>query len=229
MNAVIRPATTRGKANFGWLDSRHTFSFGQYHDPAHMGFGHLRVINEDHVVPGAGFGTHPHRNMEIVTYVVDGVLAHKDSTGHAGEIRPGDVQLMSAGRGITHSEMNGSQSQPVHFLQIWVLPAQGGTAPRYAQEHFGTDPGLRLVVSPDGRDGSLRIGQDVDLHRALFPVGHTEALSLRHQRAWVQVVSGTLGVNGAALNAGDGIALSDVSTLDLTARTDVNALIFDLR
>lgn len=228
MQAQIRPASARGQADFGWLESRHTFSFGQYRDPKAMGFGHLRVINEDRVAPGKGFGTHPHRNMEIISYVVDGALGHRDSEGNAGVIRPGEVQLMSAGSGISHSEMNHSPDNPVHFLQIWVLPSKGRTAPRYAQKDFGTEPGLRLVVSPDGRDGSLQIGQDVDIHRALLTAGDAPRISLRHHRAWVQVVEGELEVNGARLTAGDGIALSEVEQLDLTAHTDVNALVFDL-
>ena len=225
----IRRSGERGHVNFGWLDSHHTFSFGSYHDPRFMGFGHLRVINEDRVRPGAGFGAHGHRDMEIISYVVDGGLAHEDSTGGKGVIRPGEVQVMSAGRGVRHAEMNGSATEPVHFLQIWLLPAATGGAPGYAQRDFGREPGLRLLVSPDGREGSLPIGQDADLHRALLPDGETATLPVRRHRAWVQVVRGTLEVNGARLNAGDGAALSEVSSLALAAVGDVEALLFDLR
>lgn len=225
----IRRSTDRGHADHGWLDSRHTFSFGGYLDPRFMGFSHLRVINQDVVAPGGGFPTHPHRNMEIVSYVVDGALEHRDTLGTGSVIRPGEVQLMSAGRGIAHSEMNHSRSEPVQFLQIWVLPREGGTDPRYEQRDFGLDDGVRLVVSPDGRDGSLTIGQDTDLHRARLPQGTSHDVDLRHTRAWVQVVRGELDVNGARLFAGDGAALSDTTRLSLVARDDVEALIFDLR
>jgi redox-sensitive bicupin YhaK (pirin superfamily) len=226
---TIRRSAERGHVEMGWLDSHHTFSFGHYHDPRFMGFGHLRVINEDRVEPGQGFMPHGHRDMEIVSYVVDGALAHEDSTGSGGVIRPGEVQVMSAGRGIRHSEMNGSAEEPVHFLQIWLLPKAGGTEPGYAQRDFGRDPGLRLVVSPDGRDGSLPIGQDVDLHRALLPAGEGATLTLRRKRAWVQVVRGTLDVNGARLFPGDGASFTDTSALSLAAVDgDVEALAFDL-
>ncbi|MCA9568629.1 MAG: pirin family protein [Myxococcales bacterium] len=229
MHARIHPASARGHADHGWLDSHHTFSFAGYHDRRFMGFGHLRVINEDRVAPGGGFPLHPHANMEIVSYVVEGALAHEDTLGTGSVIRPGDVQLMSAGRGIAHSEMNASREEGVHFLQIWVLPAQGATAPRYDQHHFGHDPGVRLVVSPDGRDGSLTIGQDMDLHRALLPAGTDHTLPLRRNRAWVQVVRGTLDVDGARLFPGDGAAITEARALHLTARDDdVEALVFDL-
>lgn len=171
MQMAIRRADQRGRADFGWLDSRHTFSFGSYWDPAYMGFGDLRVVNEDKVAPGGGFPQHPHRNMEIVSYVVKGGLAHRDSTGAGGVIRPGQVQVMSAGRGVVHSEMNASDTEPVHFLQIWLLPREAGTQPRYDDKTFDATPGVRLVVSPDGRDGSLTIGQDTDLYRVLLDPG----------------------------------------------------------
>jgi redox-sensitive bicupin YhaK (pirin superfamily) len=225
---TLRPADDRGHANFGWLDSRHTFSFGGYHDPAHMGFGHLRVINEDRVSPRGGFDTHGHRDMEIISYVVAGALAHRDSTGSAGVITPGEVQVMSAGRGIRHSEMNGSASEPVRFLQMWVVPAAQGTEPRYAQKHFAPRDGVTLLVSPDARDGSLAIGQDTDLYRALLPAGRAEALALRGRRAWVQVVRGALRVNGASVSAGDGAAIVDEPALSLEATSDAEALVFDL-
>ncbi|MCB9781136.1 MAG: pirin family protein [Alphaproteobacteria bacterium] len=231
----IRKATQRGHADHGWLDSHHSFSFAGYYDPRFMGFGDLRVINEDRVAPGRGFGTHPHRDMEIVSYVVDGALSHRDTIGNGSVIRPGEVQLMSAGRGIAHSEMNHDPAAPVHFLQIWLLPAATGTAPRYEQRFFDpAEGGVRLVASPDGRDGSLTIGQDVDLYRVLLGAGETAARPLRRRRAWVQVVRGTLEVEGALLQPGDGLAIDARAdetppTLRLTAHDDVEALLFDLR
>lgn len=225
---TLRPSPQRGQADFGWLDSRHTFSFGHYYDPLHMGFGALRVINEDKVTPGAGFGTHGHRNMEIISYVVQGALAHRDSTGTGSVITPGDVQLMSAGRGIQHSEMNGSKTEGVHFLQIWIQPNVMNTEPGYAERRFASTEGLTLLVSPDGRDGSLSMKQDADLHRAILPTGGTARLELRRNRAWVQVVHGELDVNGARLRAGDGAALDEVTALDLVARAPTEALLFDL-
>ncbi|MCB9683375.1 MAG: pirin family protein [Alphaproteobacteria bacterium] len=225
---AIRRAAERGHADHGWLDSHHTFSFASYHDPRFMGFSHLRVINEDRVAAGGGFPTHPHRNMEIVSYVIDGALAHRDTLGTGSVIRPGEVQLMSAGSGIQHSEMNASRTDGVHFLQIWVLPAQAATTPRYDQRDFGRTPGVQLVVSPDGRDGSLTIGQDTDIHRALLPGGETATVDLRHTRAWVQVVRGTLDVDGARLFPGDGLAVDGATALHLSAHDDVEALVFDL-
>lgn len=225
---ALRPSAQRGHADFGWLDSRHSFSFGSYYDRRHMGFGVLRVINEDRVAPGAGFGAHGHRDMEIVSYVVSGQLAHRDSTGGGGVIRPGEVQVMSAGRGVRHSELNGSREEPVHFLQIWLLPARAGTEPGYGQRDFGRRPGLTLLVSPDGREGSLRMGQDADIHRALLAEEEQARLDLRHHSAWVQVVSGELEVNGARLGPGDGAALERVSALELRALSPVEALAFDL-
>lgn len=226
---TVRPSEARGKANFGWLDSRHTFSFGQYLDPAHMGFGHLRVVNEDRVLPGRGFGTHPHRDMEIISYVVDGELAHRDTLGTGSVIRPGEVQIMSAGTGIAHSELNPSPSNPVHFLQIWIQPARTGASPRYDQRAFSTEPGIRRVVSPDGRDGSLTIGQDAELFRALLPAGSRWTHPVSRPRAWVQVVRGELSVSGTPLRPGDGAAITGEPSLELVATTEVEALIFDLR
>ena len=173
----IRRADERGRTDFGWLDSRHSFSFGHYYDPAHMGFGPLRVINDDRVTPGAGFPTHPHGNMEIVSYVLDGALAHKDSLGTGSVIRPGDVQRMSAGSGIRHSEFNASASEPVHFLQIWIVPETEGLAPSYEQKRFSAEEKrgkLRLVASRDGRDGSVTIHRDVDLYATLLVPAFTE-------------------------------------------------------
>lgn len=225
----IRRSNERGHADFGWLDSRHTFSFGEYYDRRFMGFGHLRVINEDRVEAGAGFPKHGHANMEIVSYVVSGGLAHQDTLGTRAVLQPGDVQVMSAGRGIQHSEMNASETEPVHFLQIWLLPAEAGTTPRYEDKSFPVQPGLTLLVSPEGREGSLPIGQDTDLYRAVLAEGEVKELPLRHDRAYVQVVKGQLDVNGARLHAGDGASLTETRALKLVAGEGVEALVFDLR
>lgn len=228
MNA-IRRSDERGHADHGWLDSRHTFSFAGYWDPRFMGFGALRVINQDVVQPGGGFPTHPHRDMEIVSYVVSGALEHRDTLGSGSVIRPGEVQLMRAGRGIAHSEYNHSRSEPVEFLQIWIQPAERGTAPGYQQRDFGLDPGVQLVASPDGRDRSLQIGQDVDLWRALLPAGASEEVTLRGTRAWVQVIRGAVSIGDAALLPGDGLALVDASTLSLrVGDAPLETLVFDL-
>ena len=229
----VRHAAERGTANFGWLDSRHTFSFGDYHDPEQMGFGPLRVINEDRVSPGQGFGTHGHRDMEIISYVLDGALEHKDSIGTGSVIRPGDVQIMSAGTGIRHSEFNHSKTQPVHFLQIWVVPDRQGIAPRYEQKTFPDADKrgrLRLVGSSDGRDGSVIIHQDAKIFAALLSTGDqvTHALP-RGRRAWLQVVRGTVAMNGQELHTGDGAAVEDEPTLTVTAKVDgTEILVFDL-
>ena len=229
---TIRKSDERGPTNIGWLKSKHTFSFGQYYDPAHMGFGPLRVINEDRVIPGAGFGTHGHSDMEIISYVLDGALEHKDSIGTGSVIRPGDVQRMSAGSGIHHSEFNHSKTDPVHFLQIWIVPERGGLEPSYEQRAF-TDAEkrgrLRLVGSPDGRDGSVIIHQDVDLYAGLFDDGESARLSLRPGRkAWVQVARGDAVVNGEPLTAGDGVAIADVEALGIEGRQDAEVLVFDM-
>jgi quercetin 2,3-dioxygenase len=230
---TVRHAAERGTANLGWLDSRHTFSFGQYYDPNHMGFGPLRVINEDRVRPGAGFETHGHRDMEIISYVLEGALEHKDSIGNGSVIRPGDMQVMSAGTGIRHSEFNHSKSEPVHFLQIWVLPDRQGLAPRYDQKTFPASEKrgrLRLVGSPDGRDGSIVIHQDTDIYDALLSSGDavTNNLMTGH-KSWVQVVRGSVDVNGAAADAGDGVAVEDEAVLTVMSRADDSeVLVFDL-
>src|SRR6202521_2686090 len=196
----VRHAAQRGTANFGWLDSRHTFSFGDYYDPEQMGFGPLRVINEDRVKPGAGFGTHGHEDMEIISYVLDGALEHKDSIGTGSVIRPGDVQVMSAGTGIRHSEFNHSKNEPVHFLQIWVLPDRKGLAPRYDQKSFPNSEKrdrLRLVGSSDGREGSIVIHQDADIYASLLSRGNAVTHALKAGRkSWIQVVGGAVEVNG---------------------------------
>ncbi len=231
VNIEIRKSDARGHAEHGWLDSRHTFSFADYHDPEHMGFGPLRVINEDRVEPARGFGTHPHRDMEIISYVVDGALAHRDTLGTGSVIRPGEVQLMSAGSGIHHSEMNPSGDSPVHFLQIWIVPEKRGGQPRYDQRKFAPDPKqpIQLVVSPDGADGSLTIGQDARIYRALLEAGaavdHPVAPG---RRAWVQVVRGRLAIDGVVLDAGDGAAITGADGLPIEALEAAEALVFDL-
>jgi len=224
----IRPSAERGHANHGWLDSRHSFSFASYHDPQHMGFGRLRVINQDQVLPSKGFGTHPHRDMEILSYVISGALEHRDTLGTGGVIRRGEIQLMSAGSGISHSEFNHSATEPVEFLQIWLLPTTRGGEPSYQQQDLGLQPGLRLMVSPDGRLDSLRIGSDVEVWRALLSEGEQSQLPMRRGRAWVQVIAGPLKVNGQVLQSGDGLALDDIYALDLHALATAEALIFDL-
>jgi quercetin 2,3-dioxygenase len=230
---VVRHAAERGTANFGWLDSRHTFSFGHYYDADHMGFGALRVINEDRVQPGRGFDTHGHQDMEIISYVLEGALEHKDSIGTGSVIRPGDVQVMSAGTGIRHSEFNHSKHEPVHFLQIWVLPDRKGLAPRYDQKSFPNSEKrdrLRLVGSPDGRDRSIVIHQDTDIYDALLSRGHAVTHALKAGRkGWIQVVGGAVEVNGKAASAGDGVAVEDEAVLSITARADDSeVLVFDL-
>ena len=228
---TLRPSAARGHADHGWLDTFHTFSFADYHDPAHMGFRGLRVINEDRVAPGMGFGTHPHRDMEILTYILAGRLAHKDSMGNGREIAPGQLQAMSAGTGITHSEFNPSRTDPVHLLQIWLLPDKKGHTPRYAEwsPRAGENSALTLLASPDGRDGSAAIHQDARLHlvklAAAAEVTHPIAPA---RAAWLQVMRGDLTLNGHALAAGDGAAVESESALALHASPDTEALLFDL-
>jgi redox-sensitive bicupin YhaK (pirin superfamily) len=228
----IRRSDERGAAEFGWLRSRHTFSFGSYHDPKYMGFGVLRVINEDRVEPGQGFQTHGHRDMEIVSYVLAGALEHKDSLGTGSVIRPGDVQRMSAGTGIHHSEFNHSKAEGVHFLQIWILPERDGIAPSYEQKHFTEDERrgrLRLVGSRDGRDGSVTIHQDVDLYTALLTEGDRLTLALRAGRdGWLQVASGEVTLNGERLVEGDGIAVAEAGMLAIESRGNAEILLFDM-
>ncbi len=228
----IRRAGERGHFDHGWLDTFHTFSFGDYYDPAHMGFRDLRVINEDRVEPGAGFPTHGHRDMEIVTYILEGALQHRDSLGTGSVIRPGDVQRMTAGTGVTHSEHNASSTEPVHLLQIWILPQAPGLPPSYEQKAFPTE-GRRgrwqLVGSRDGRNGSVTIHQDVSLQ--LADVGADASLDYvlapgRH--AWLQVARGSVGVDGQILETSDGAAISDMRSLRITGREPAEALLFDL-
>jgi redox-sensitive bicupin YhaK (pirin superfamily) len=229
---LIRPAAERGHANHGWLDSHHTFSFADYHDPRYMGFGPLRVINEDRVQPGKGFGTHGHRDMEIISYVLEGELAHKDSMGNGSVIRPGDVQRMSAGTGVQHSEFNNSKSELVHFLQIWLFPEKQGIAPGYEQKMFDTESKrgtLKLIASRDGRDGSVTIHQDATIYATVLGAGESVTHATTHERKlWLQVARGAVRVNGEALSAGDGaaIAYDDKITIDATAESEV--LLFDM-
>lgn len=229
---AIRHAEERGFANFGWLESRHTFSFGGYFDQRFMGFGPLRVINEDRVQPGQGFGTHGHSDMEIISYVLDGALEHKDSMGTGSIIQPGDVQRMSAGTGVRHSEYNASDTEPVHFLQIWILPESKGLEPGYEQKVFPAEQKqgrLRLVGSRDGRDGSVTIHQDVDFYATLLDDGD----EVRHEladghRAWVQVARGSVVLNNLRLRPGDGAAVAGRETLKLAGASDAEVLVFDM-
>lgn len=230
---TIRSSHDRGKANVGWLDSRHTFSFGNYYDSQHMGFGALRVINEDKVIPSKGFGTHGHRDMEIISYVLAGALAHKDSIGNGSTIRPGDVQRMSAGTGILHSEFNASDTDPVHFLQIWVIPEQAGLDPGYEQIYFAPEDKqgqLRLIGSRDGRSGSITIHQDVDLYATQLQQAQSVAHELLTGRiAWVHVAQGAVNLNGHDLTAGDGAAITQETALTLVGTgKDTEVLLFDM-
>lgn len=228
----IRKSEERGHFDFGWLDTKHTFSFGDYHDPAHMNFRHLRVINDDIVAPGRGFGMHEHRDMEIISYVVEGALAHKDSLGNGDVIRPGDLQRMSAGRGIAHSEFNPSTSEPVRLLQIWIFPAQRGLDPSWEQKSFPIEQRrnrLRLVASPGAEDGSLKIHQNARVYAAVLDGGAEVSHALSPQRhAWIQVARGGLEVNGVELKEGDGAGISDESALAIKSPGGAEFLLFDL-
>jgi len=228
----IRRAGERGYADHGWLRSYHSFSFADYFDPRHVEFGPLRVINEDRVVPGAGFSTHGHRDMEIISYVLEGELAHKDSTGTSSVIRPGDVQRMSAGRGVLHSEFNHSNESPVHFLQIWIQPDVLGIEPGYEQTHFPAAEKrgrLRLVASSTGADGSVRIRQDARVYAGLFDGNEHASLAIAPGRLiYVHVARGSVRANGEALGAGDALKLSDVTDVKLTDGTEAEVLLFDL-
>ncbi len=230
---MIRKAEDRGISNFSWLNSQHTFSFGGYMDPGNMGFSDLRVINEDRVVAGAGFGTHGHRDMEIISYVIEGELAHRDGMGTGSVIRPGDVQRMSAGTGVTHSEMNASKANPVHFLQIWILPDEKGIAPGYEQKHFAPETRQdqwRLVGSRDGREGSVTIHQDVSLYAATLAKGKRLSYDLSpNRKAWLQVVKGSLQLDGQVLKAGDGISFADLDAFSVVGSDkETEVLLFDL-
>jgi quercetin 2,3-dioxygenase len=229
---AIRHASERGHANHGWLDSYHTFSFSNYYDPQHMGFSNLRVINDDTVAPGGGFTTHGHKDMEIVSYVLDGALAHKDSMGNGSVIRPGDVQRMSAGTGVTHSEFNASQDEPLHFLQIWLRPNKRGVEAAYDQQHFSLEKRrghLVLFVSPDGRFGSIATHQDALLYGTLLEAGDMLEHRLEPgRRAYIHVARGQVGVNGQTLNQGDGLAVEDQQALRFEGIDAAEILLFDL-
>lgn len=228
----IRLSSDRGHADHGWLNSHHSFSFGDYFDAEHVEFGPLRVINEDRVQPGNGFGTHGHRDMEIISYVLSGELAHKDSIGNGSVIRPGDVQRMSAGSGVRHSEFNPSSSAPVHFLQIWIQPSQQGIAPSYEEKRFDEAEKrgrLRLIASPDQAEGSVLLHQDARLYAGLFDGAETASLSLTPgRRAYVHVARGALTVNGVTLAAGDALKLDEATELTLGNGRDAEVLVFDL-
>ncbi|MFN7570837.1 MAG: pirin family protein [Betaproteobacteria bacterium] len=229
---TLRRAQERGYADHGWLQSYHSFSFADYHDPAHMGFGPLRVINEDRVAPGQGFGTHGHRDMEIISYVLDGELAHKDSMGNGSVIRPGDVQRMSAGRGVLHSEFNHAAGQTSHFLQIWIEPNVRGIVPSYEEKNFAAEDKrgrLRQVASPDGADGSVTIHQDARLYVGLFNGDESAALPLAAgRRAYVHVARGSIAVNGERLSAGDAAKIERASAVELAGGEAAEVLVFDL-
>ncbi len=227
----VRKSEERGHVKIDWLDSRHTFSFGDYYDPAHMSFHSLRVINEDHVAPGSGFGAHPHRDMEIVTYVLQGVLEHKDNMGNGSLIHPGEIQRMSAGTGIVHSEFNHSKTEPVHLLQIWITPERSGIRPGYEQRKFSVEQKRNkfcLLASPDSRDGSVKIHQDAEIWATVLEEKRELIYEPRpHRHLWVQVVRGSIQLNEENLNAGDAAAVED-ETLRLQAKIESEILIFDL-
>ena len=228
----IRKSNDRGRADHGWLNTRFTFSFADYYDPEHIHFRTLRVMNDDRVAGGGGFPTHPHRDMEIVTYVLEGALAHKDSMGNGSVIRPGDVQYMSAGTGVAHSEFNASDSETVHLYQIWMFPDKKHYEPVYDQKHFSADDKrgkLRLLVSPDGREGSVKIRQDNELYATVLGAGETVKHELKPDRhAYVQVAKGSVALNGTTLETGDGAAISAEKSLELTGVKDAEVLLFDL-
>ena len=230
---TIRRASERGHANFGWLDSWHTFSFGSYYDPEHMGFSDLRVINDDRVRAGEGFPSHSHRDMEILSYVLEGALAHKDSTGSGGVIRYGDVQRMSAGKGVTHSEMNGSHDEPVHFLQIWLMPERPGLPASYEEKHFAPEEKkgqLKLIASPGGAEGSLTLHQNARVYASILDKGQEVSHTFtRGRRGWVQVARGRVLVAGKELGPGDGAALVDEASVTIAGGEPSEVLLFDLQ
>jgi quercetin 2,3-dioxygenase len=232
MTIMHRPSDARGREQLGWLDSRHSFSFGHYYDPKHMGFRSLRVINEDRVAPGGGFPTHGHRDMEIISYVVEGGLAHRDSTGGEGVVNRGDVQAMSAGTGVRHSEFNASDEAPVRFLQIWLIPERQGLPAAYSQIHVSDEEKrntLRQIAGSEAKDGVLGINQDARIYASVLDSGKSVALRLRPGRgAWVQVIDGALEVNGTTLNAGDGLAIEEVDSVAVTGLRASEFLLFDL-
>ncbi len=232
MTIMHRPSNARGREYLDWLDSRHSFSFGRYYDPKHMGFRSLRVINDDTVTAGGGFPTHGHRDMEIISYVVQGGLAHRDSTGGEGVLRRGDVQAMSAGTGVRHSEFNASTEEPVHFLQIWIIPERQGLPAAYRQTHVPDDEkrnNLRLIVAPGGKDGTLDVNQDARIYASLLDPGQSLSHKLAAGRgAWVQVVDGAIEINGTTLQSGDGLAIEDVEDIAIIGVKPSEFLVFDL-
>lgn len=230
---TIRPSQARGHVNLSWLNSKHTFSFGSYYDPNYMGFGNLRVINEDKIEAGQGFGTHGHQDMEIITYILDGALQHKDSIGNTSILRPGDVQRMSAGTGITHSEFNASKTAQVHLLQIWILPNTKGLEPSYEEKHFRPEEKqgkLTLVASGRGRDDSVKINQDMELFVAVLNKGDQIDYNINNPRSlWIQVAKGSVQIHGQTINSGDGVAITQETKIDLIAiSNDTEILLFDL-
>ncbi len=228
----IRKSGERGDANHGWLNTHYTFSFADYYDPRHVHFRTLRVMNDDRIAGGGGFPMHPHRDMEIVTYVLEGALEHRDSMGNGSVIKPGDIQYMSAGTGVTHSEFNASETEPVHFYQIWMFPEKQGFKPAYGQKNFSETEKrgrLRLLASPDGRDGSVKIRQDNDLYATVLAKGEKVKHELKPERhAYIQIARGSVTLNGAKLNEGDGAAISDEKAIELTGERDAEVLLFDL-
>ena len=225
----LRKAQERGHANHGWLDSYHTFSFANYYDPNFMGFSALRVINEDVIDGGQGFGTHPHNDMEILTYVLSGTVEHKDSMGNKEQIPAGEFQIMSAGTGIRHSEYNASKDVPLHLYQIWIIPEKTGIEPRYDQRRFDDIQGRQLILSPDARDGSLKVYQDMTLSRWVFKAGEQDNVDVAEgRRIWIQVVKGDITVNGEAATTSDAFAIWDEQALTITASSDAEVLLFDL-
>lgn len=233
MTIAIRRSEDRGAVNMGWLNAKHSFSFGDYYDPDHMGFGTLRVINEDRIEPAQGFGTHGHKDMEIVTYIISGALEHKDNMGNGSVIRSGDVQRMSAGTGVMHSEFNHSDDEQTHLLQIWILPEQTGIAPGWEEKSFSADDKrnrLRLIASRDARDGSLKIHQSLDLYATVLDEGETVVHEIADgHSAWIQVVSGQVTANGEPLRAGDGAAIENTADLEIHAANKSELLLFDMR
>lgn len=225
----LRKAEERGHANHGWLESWHTFSFASYHDASFMGFSALRVINEDVVAPGQGFGTHPHKDMEILTYVLSGTVEHQDSMGNKEQIPAGEFQIMSAGTGVRHSEYNASSSDPLHLYQIWIIPERTGIEPRYDQRRFPDVKGRQFVLTPDAREGSLKVYQDMTLSRWVFSAGEKDSISVEPgRRVWVQVVKGDIRVNGETARTSDAFAVWDEASLTIEASSDAEVLLFDL-
>jgi redox-sensitive bicupin YhaK (pirin superfamily) len=226
---TIRPSKERGHANHGWLDTYHSFSFADYFDPEHMGFRDLRVINEDYIAPARGFGTHPHNDMEIVTYVVSGELSHRDSMGSIKTLKPGDVQAMSAGSGITHSEFNGSPKEPVHMLQIWIKPKRRGIEPSYHEKHYSPEDKLNRLLPIAGQASPLQLNQDATIYASVLKAGNRLSHALKDgAHVWLQVVSGEVEANGEVLKAGDGAAISNEKALELSAKEDSEMLVFEL-